>query len=164
MHEQAFEWVRRHATTAAVSVLDIGGRDINGSPRHLYPNAARYVVLDNQPDRGVDIVADAATWTPDQRYEVVLCLEVFEHTPAWPDILHTAYRALVPGGILVLTMAGPGRPEHSAVDGGPALHPGEHYANIEPADLTIALHTAGYRDIYVDQRHDPQDVRAIAYR
>ena len=39
-------WVAAHATTDPVTVLDLGGRDTNGSPRHLFPNAVVYHVLD----------------------------------------------------------------------------------------------------------------------
>jgi hypothetical protein len=33
VHEQAYDWITRHATEEPVDVLDIGGRDINGSCR-----------------------------------------------------------------------------------------------------------------------------------
>ena len=39
MHPEAMEWVAKHATGDPVSVLDLGGRYINGSPRELFPNA-----------------------------------------------------------------------------------------------------------------------------
>jgi len=42
-----------------------------------------------------------------------------------------AFRMLEPGGMFVMTAAGPGRAPHSAVDG-KGLQPGEHYANIDP--------------------------------
>ena len=34
MHAEAYDWVTPHATDRAVAVLDIGGRNVNGSPRH----------------------------------------------------------------------------------------------------------------------------------
>lgn len=162
MHAEAMEWISRHRTAAAISVLDIGGRNINGSPRHLFPNAD-YTVLDIADDDGVDIVADAATWKPDRRYDVVVCAEVFEHTPHWVYIVATAWRALRKGGLFVATMAGPGRESHSAVDGG-VLKPGEHYANIDPAELTTALQGGLLRfgEVTVDQLG--ADVRCAARR
>lgn len=163
MHPEAREWVSRYASADPISVLDIGGRDINGTSRDLFA-AAEYTVLDIAAGPGVDIVADAATWTPDREYDLVLCTEVFEHTPSWPQICATAHKACRPGGRVVLTMAGPGRPEHSAVDGGWTLHPGEHYANIHPHDLLQALEAAGWRDIIVDRQDSPADVRATAVK
>jgi hypothetical protein len=156
-------WVAGHATTQPVRVIDLGGRFINGSPRHLFPNAAGYTVLDQLPGPNVDIVADASTWDPGgQRFDVALLLEVCEHTPVWPTIIGTAYKVLEPGGCIIVTTAAPGRPVHSGVDGGPVLHPGEQYANIAPADLQQALEAAGFVEITVDIQPSPADVRAVA--
>lgn len=164
MHTEAYEWVRRHATDKPVAVLDLGGRNINGSVRPLFPNATIYRVVDIADGPGVDVVADAATWTPDGLYDVVVCCETFEHTKSWPEICQTAYRACRPGGMLIATMAGPGRPEHSGIDGEFRLHPGEYYGNVAPGDLWQALRAAGWRHIHVDQQPVPADVRAVAYR
>jgi SAM-dependent methyltransferase len=163
VHDQALEWIAAHATDEAVSVLDIGGRDVNGSPRHLFPSAA-WTVLDELPGDGVDIAADAATWDPgDRRWDVVLCAEVFEHTPAWARICATAFRACAPGGRLIVTTAAPGRPPHSGADGG-TVRLGEHYGNIEPAALRRALEVAGWADVVVDMQQNPADVRAVAVK
>jgi SAM-dependent methyltransferase len=164
MHYEAYDWVARHATDDTVAVLDLGGRDINGSVRDLFPGADPYVSLDIADGPGVDVVADASTWTPDREYDVLVCCEVFEHTAAWPQICATAYKALRPGGTLILTMAGPGRPEHSAVDGGWVLHPGEHYGNVEPGHLLAVLEECGFANVTVDQQAIPADVRAYAVR
>jgi SAM-dependent methyltransferase len=164
VHAEAFAWVEQYRTDAPVAVLDIGGRNINGTPRPLFPNATVYTVLDIAPGDGVDIVADAAKWEPDRSYDVVVCCEVFEHTDVWPAILRTAYCALKRGGVFITTMAGPGREVHSAVDGGPVLYDGEHYANVEAADLEAELKAAGFRDVVVHEQTTSCDVRAVAYR
>lgn len=163
MHADAYAWVKRHATSAAVSVLDVGGRNVNGSPRDLFPAADPYTVLDILPGDGVDIVADAATWTPDRAYDVAVCCEVLEHTPAWREICATAYAALRPGGLAILTMAGPGRAPHSAFDGGP-VRDGEYYANVYPGDLEVVLKECGFADVVVDYQPAPADTRAVAYK
>jgi SAM-dependent methyltransferase len=155
-------WVAGHATTQPVRVIDLGGRFINGSPRHLFPNAAGYTVLDQLPGPNVDIVADASTWDPGgRRFDVALLLEVCEHTPTWPVICRTAFRALEPGGRFIVTTAAPGRPPHSGIDGGP-LKFGEYYSNIPPLDLRLALEAAGFVKITVDVQPSPADVRAVA--
>lgn len=162
MHPEAFAWVAAHATADEVEVLDIGGRNINGSVRDLFPNATRYVAVDIRDGEGVDIVANAATWTPDREYDVVVSTETFEHTHEWPAILSTAYKACRAGGKLILTMAGPGRAVHSAIDGGPSLHPGEYYGNVEPDDLERLLRADGWSEIAVDYRASSCDTRAVA--
>jgi hypothetical protein len=168
MHEAAMAWIAKHATSDPVTVLDIGGRDVNGSPRHLFPAAAAYTVLDIRPgelDTDVDIIADAATWNPSgQAWDVVICAETFEHTASWRAICRTAYAACAPGGRLIVTTAAPGRPPHSAVDGAFRLLPGEHYANIRPAELGRVLAEAGWADVVVDVQPSPADVRAVAVK
>jgi hypothetical protein len=57
-------WIAEHATSEPVTVLDLGGRDINGSPRRLFPAATRYTVLDIRPGDGVLIVTTAAPGRP----------------------------------------------------------------------------------------------------
>jgi SAM-dependent methyltransferase len=156
-------WIAKHATSEPVTVLDLGGRDINGSPRHLFPAATRYTVLDIRPGDGVDIVADAAMWDPGgATWDVVICAETFEHAADWRQICRTAYAACTPGGRLIVTTAAPGRPPHSAVDGEFRLLPGEHYANIRPAELGRVLAEAGWADVVVDVQPSPADVRAVA--
>lgn len=164
MHAEAYAWVQRHATNRPVSVLDIGGRDINGSVRPLFPNATVYRVLDIADGPNVDVVADAATWVPDMEYDVVVAAETFEHTEAWPQICTTAYKACAAGGVFIATMAGPGRPAHSAIDGGWTLHAGEYYGNVEPHDLHRVLVTCGWNNVIVDQQQSPADVRAVAWK
>lgn len=164
MHPEAYAWVARYATTEPAAVLDVGGRNINGSVRDLFPGADPYVALDIREGEGVDIVADAAVWSPDREYDVVVCTEVFEHTPDWPQICKAIFAALRPGGRVILTMAGPGRPPHSAIDGGWQLHPGEYYGNVGPAELAAGLVAADFGGIVVDYQPSPADTRAVAVR
>lgn len=156
-------WVAAHATDEPVTVLDLGGRDTNGSPRHLFPNAAAYRVLDAVDGPDVDVVADAATWVPDCEYDVVVACELFEHTPSWPEICLTAYKALVSGGRFVVTTAKPGRPPHGAW-GAPSPGPGEWYQNVDPDRLRVVLDQAGFTGVVIDERPWPADVRAVAVR
>ncbi len=140
MHPQAALWiadiVTSHGLTGAPSVLDLGGRDVNGTIHNLFHAKPR--TLDILPSEGVDIVADAATWEPDALYDVVLCTEVFEHTPDWPQIIDTARFALRPMGTLIATCARDARPPHSAIDGG-GLREGEYYANLSADVLAFTM-------------------------
>ena len=154
------QWVAKYATDDPVTVLDLGGRDTNGSPRGLFPNAAAYLVLDAVDGPDVDVVADAATWTPDREYDVVVACELFEHTRAWPEICLTAHEALTPGGMFVVTTA---KPPHGAW-GAPSPEPGEWYENVDPERLRVVLHQAGFADVVIDERPWPADVRAVAVR
>ena len=110
------------------------------------------------------MVADAATWCPapgPAPPEVVLCCEVLEHTAAAEAIVRNAYALLAPGGRLVVTAAAPGRPPHSAVDGGP-LRPGEYYRNVPPGELAGWLREAGFTLEALENHPDRGDVYALA--
>jgi trans-aconitate methyltransferase len=98
----------------------------------------------------VDIVADATTWTPDREYDVIVCTEVFEHTPDWRQICKTAGAACRRGGRIVVTCAGPGRHPHSGVEA-TALQPGEYYANVSKVELSEALAAVGWRHVVVER-------------
>ena len=163
MHAQALDWFRRHAVAGEVSVLDIGGRDINGTVHVLYPDA-EYVSLDIRPGPGVDIVADAASWRTERRFDVVVCAEVFEHTDVWREICATAYSVLNPGGAFIVTCAGPGRAPHSAIDGSPQVREEEHYGNVGPDELERELKSCGFVDVEVDYLPGACDTRAVAWK
>lgn len=156
MHTEAHDYVARFATSAEVDVIEIGSRDINGTVRDLFPNA-RYVGVDVVDGKGVDVVADAATWTPKRKADIVVCCEVFEHTDAWQDIVANAAKMLRKGGRLIVTCAGPGRKPHSAVDGG-ALRDDEFYANVTADELHDAMHAAGL--VSVQSEEAGYDTRA----
>lgn len=146
MHPQALEFYRRNLQhLPALRVVEFGACDMNGSVRQVYPQAASWLGVDRQPGPGVDVIADAATWTTPTLYDVCVCAEVFEHTPFWREIISTARLALVDGGLFVASCATGRRPAHSAVDGGP-IRDGEYYENVDPDDLWLELDRQGWSD------------------
>lgn len=146
MHGSALDWVRGSFGTwkmvqpdGPINVLEFGSLDINGSVRYIFsPYIGSYIGLDLQDGPGVDVVADAATYDDGITYDVVVCCEVFEHTPAWPDIVGNAYNRLRVGGLFVATMAGEGRPPHSAIDENP-IREWEYYGNVMYDDMAAVL-------------------------
>lgn len=140
MHVQAMDFIAASAAgLSPQSVLEIGSLDINGSVRPLFAGAATYHGLDLVAGDGVDEVADAATWDPgDRRFDLVVSAEVLEHAPAWRDVLGTMWRALRPGGTLLMTCATDPRPPHSAVDGWD-VRDDEWYANVAAAEVRSVL-------------------------
>lgn len=137
MHAEAFAYVARWATEEAVSVVEIGARHTWGPRlRPLFPNAT-YVGIDPVAGDDVDVVANGATWQPDKPVDVVICAEVFEHTPRWEDIVVNAAAMLKPGGRVIFTCAGPGRAVHGVNDDDPD-RPG-WYANVHFSDLVAAM-------------------------
>lgn len=151
MHEAVLSWVGQFRSPDDLAVLDIGGRDLNGSTRPLFPNANPYHVLDVLPGPKVDFVADAAEWTSELKYDLVVCTETFEHAEKWRGIIATAWNVLRPGGWLIFTCAGPGRPPHSGVEAVWGLIGDEWYANVSPQEIAAELTEQGWTEIEAHQ-------------
>jgi len=98
-------------------VLEVGSRNVNGSPRDLcQPRASRYVGCDLDPGDGVDVIADATRLTtvfPPGSFDVVISTEMLEHVPDWPSAWTELMAVLRPGGLLILSTRSPGFPLHS---------------------------------------------------
>lgn len=146
MHTEAYDFVAHVVATTSAGkasrVLDVGGRDVNGTVRPLFESAEAYHVLDIRPGPNVNIVADASMWEPVRGwYDVAVCTETFEHTRVWPAMVRMMARAVRPGGIVIVTAACDPRLPHSAVDGCD-LRPGEHYENVHPARLVSVMSEA----------------------
>lgn len=149
MHEAVKVWVAEKRPKNADFVIEYGSQDMNGSVRDLF-DGSNYVGVDIAAGEGVDVVADAAVWVPDDPVDLILCLEVFEHTHKWPQIVFNAYQSLNPGGMFIATAAGPGRLPHSGRKAGP-IESDEWYENIPPSWLFWRLTEVGFIDIEVDQ-------------
>lgn len=160
MHPAAYAFVERTVTQFGPGefVVEFGARDINGSVRGLFGNA-RYLTTDIAAGPGVDLVADGATYEPGVAPDRVVCCEVLEHTPAAEAIVTNALRIVRPGGLVILTAAGPGRAPHSAMDGGP-VGADEYYANVDPDVLRAWLRPAAVS--YIEQNVEACDVYAWA--
>ena len=146
MHAEAWQWLEaqiRPRLVCAARALDIGGYDVNGSPRALFTYTTEYCVLDTRAGANVDIVADAVTWTPSRdlrgAFDVTVCTEVFEHVQHWRAIVYNLWLTLKPGGTCLITCATHPRPAHSIV----GLEPppaDEWYANVPADDILPVLH------------------------
>lgn len=162
MHDAVLAYVAANLPEQHRDILEFGSRNINGSLRQLAPDA-RYVGVDLYQGPDVDIVGDAGTVTIGELFDVVLCAEVFEHAPDDQCIAMctNALAHLRPGGTFLATMAGPGRHEHSAIDGN-GLQAGEFYRNIDKALLASWLIAAGFAEFTIDR--DGLDMRCTAVK
>ena len=154
MHAEAMSWLSEQAAglQGVDTVIDLGGRNINGSPRGLWPSA-EWTVVDLHPGPGVDVVADCRDWAPEEKVDLVVCAEVLEHTDDVPGVLDSAASWLTQGGTLLITAAADPRAPHSHHDGGP-LQPGEHYANVTEQALQEALSVGWYDpEVVIDRVH-----------
>ena len=138
MHAAVKRYVRAHLPRYYASVIEVGSLDINGGVSGLLDPEAMYTGIDVQPGFGVDVVADFTTYRHPYPVDLILCLEVLEHTPKWAEIIKAAHRNLKPGGTLILTCATIGRAPHSAKSAG-WMPSGEFYQNVLHADLDTQM-------------------------
>lgn len=159
MHDAVIEWCDRFASDASLFAIDVGGRDVNGTCRHLWPNAV-WLTVDQRDGPGVDMVLDAATWTgPTLAADLVVCTEVFEHTPQWAAIIAHAHGWLNAEGVMIVTCAGPGRAPHRLGLDDDVTAPG-WYLNLTPNELAAELAFSFEHWVVA---HDGDDLRAIAW-
>ncbi len=160
MHDSARSFVARIVSGRQFGhVVEVGGRNINGGVVDLIDYTRSYTSLDLYDGPGVDVVTDVRDWTPPHLVDLVICCEVLEHADDPAGVVKSCLAMLAPGGLFVMTCAGPGRAPHSGHDGGP-VRPDEHYANIEPADMHGWL--AGLDQVLVEHIEHLGDLYATA--
>jgi SAM-dependent methyltransferase len=162
MHAEALNWLTQHAQGLGriVLLVDVGGRNINGSVRPLF-DAERIIGVDLYPGPEVDVVCDVRGWEPDALADVVVCAEVLEHAPDAAGVVRACRRLLKPGGRLLLTAAAPPRAPHSGHDG-LDVREGEYYGNVEPLALAKWLSCFSRHEITYDRHHGDVYAEAIA--
>ncbi len=115
---QILDFIRR--TRAALSlpagrVLEVGSRDVNGTPRSAFPDASGYVGVDMEPGPGVDLVCNGERLSdqfPPDSFDSVVCCEVLEHCVRPWVVVEGMRKVLRPGGLLWVTTPTFGLPEH----------------------------------------------------
>ncbi len=163
MHDEVMAWVE--LVRAGIPdieealVLELGSRDVNGSPRRLFDGCKGYVGVDLAPGRGVDVVMDCRAFDGGHRFDVCLCLEAMEHEKDPAVFIRAAEAALRRGGILILSAAAPPRMPHSC-DGKRVGT--EYYTNIQPEYLKMLLREWFDVTIHYDGRHGDVYATAIA--
>ena len=121
-------------------VLEVGSQDINGSVRHHFADCD-YTGIDLGEAAGVDIVVSIIDYNTPNVYDVVISSEMLEHCKEWDEALKQMYENTKPGGLFILTCAGPNRQEHGTNNHTPqdSKFTLEHYRNIAIEDFSSVL-------------------------
>lgn len=129
-----------------VSVLDFGSLDINGNNRMFFENILNYVGVDLSEGNNVDIVSMAHEYKSNQKFDVVMSTEMFEHDIFWRQSFLNAFSLLENNGLLIFTCAGYGRREHGTYRSEDWLSPtskldiwGNYYENRATSDFIHIL-------------------------
>lgn len=127
------------------SVLEIGSLDINGSVRPFFTDC-RYLGLDVGRGPGVDLVCGGQDYDgADASFDVVCSFEAMEHNPHWQATFANMLRLVKPGGMVLMTCATRGRPEHGTTRTSPADSPltigigWDYYRNLTAGDFAQAF-------------------------
>lgn len=160
MHKAAFDFLTRSIEGKTFArVLDIGSFDVNSAAQRMNPRDlfADYYGIDMRAGPGVDEVVGAAEFDGKGKYDLVISMEAMEHCPEPASIISCAWRSLAPGGLFILTAAGPERAPHGC-DGG--LVKDEWYQNISTEDLYTLLDS--WSSVSVHHNPSAGDVYATA--
>lgn len=125
------------------SVLEVGSKDVNGSPRSVVAalKPRSYFGIDIEPGPGVDAVVSIHDLLAlDASYDAIIATEVLEHVEDWRDAIHQLKATVKPGGVIVLTTRRPGFPRH--------CHPHDHWR------FTRGNLAAAFQDFWVRQVED----------
>jgi SAM-dependent methyltransferase len=117
-------------------VLEVGSLDINGSIRPLFHDCD-YIGLDVAPGPAVDVVCQGQEYdAPSFSFDVVVSCEAMEHNPHWVKTFENMFRLCRPGGLVLMTCATTGRPEHGTTRTEPQSSP-----------LTVSLGWTYYKNL-----------------
>ena len=127
-----------------IVVVEIGSQDVNGraSDSFLLTNRSVWIGLDIGPGKNVDfVIPGELIQLPDSWADMAISTECFEHTPKWREILINMIRITRPGGMIVLTFAGPGRRAHGTIDTKsiPSPYTTDYYRNVSLMELTHCI-------------------------
>ncbi len=116
-------------------VLEIGSLDINGSVRQFFDDC-QYIGVDLGAGKGVDLIAKGEELTYDDGlFDTVISCECLEHNPEWVKTFNNMAR--MASGIVIMTCATTGRPEHGTRRTSPSDAPfcGDYYRNLTEQDI-----------------------------
>lgn len=125
-------------------VLECGSYNINGTVRDYF-DGCYYRGIDIHDGDGVDFLISIVQFHEQATdfWDVVICSEALEHDREWKESWDAMIGLLAPGGLLIMTCAGPDRPEHGTTAVGPNLSPAtnDYYGNRKLEDFYIPPHT-----------------------
>ena len=148
-HPRQREFVRLVATGLPAffhkaKVLEVGSLNINGSVREFFTDCD-YLGLDVGAGPDVDLVCEGQRYdAPDHTFDQVISCEAMEHNPFFQETFRNMIRMCKPGGLITLTCATTGRPEHGTARSEPGQSPltvdqgWNYYRNLTRRDFAAA--------------------------
>lgn len=117
-------------------VLEVGSLNINGSIRQFFTDCD-YTGIDIGPGQDVDVVCSGHEFDAPS-FDVAASCECFEHNPFWAQTFLNMWRLLKPDGLLFMSCATTGRPEH-----------GTSRTTVKDSPLTVQKNWEYYRNLTI---------------
>jgi SAM-dependent methyltransferase len=131
-------------------VCEVGSLNINGTVRVFF-ESCDYLGYDVEHGPDVDIAQEGQLiGEPTGSVDVVVSTECFEHNPFWAETLANMLRICRPEGLVVVTCATSGRPEHGTTRTTPGDSPltvglgWNYYRNLSAEDFAGASNLHGW--------------------
>lgn len=122
-----------------ISVLEVGSWNVNGSVRKYFENC-RYIGIDLAPGKDVDLVVAGNEYRSEERFDVSISCECFEHNKFWAETFVNMVNHCKPNGLVVMTCATTGRGVHGTSQHHPETSLsigtfGDYYKNLTEEDF-----------------------------
>lgn len=116
--EVFFATYSKYFKDSLVTVVDIGAQDVNGSLKEVCPKDFKYIGVDFQNGKGVDIVLSDPYTLPfeNETIDIVVSSSCFEHSEMFWVIFLEILRVLKPTGIFYLNVPSDGGVHKYPVD------------------------------------------------
>lgn len=91
------------------TLLEVGSLNVNGSVREIYGGASKYVGIDMQPGKDVDMVLnghDILSVFEANSFDMVVCCETLEHDDQFWVTVDRMRAVVKPGGWMIITNPG----------------------------------------------------------
>lgn len=156
----------------SLRILEVGSCDVNGSIREiLSPITGTYLGVDLAVGPNVDLVIAPECRLSDLgTFDLIVSAEALEHDPGAFVTVNSMCDALASDGLLLISAASKGRPEHGTARSGAFQSPGtssigiNHYENIDANKLQSALELHCFEHLEVTYNWRTFDVYALASR
>lgn len=123
-------------------VLEVGSLNINGSVRQFFEKPLEYIGVDLGPGPGVDMVCSGHELPfAENLFDITISCECFEHNQFWEETFQNMHYCTKDGGLIVMSCATDGRPEHGTHGANPFDAPftNDYYRNLNVNDFSVAF-------------------------
>lgn len=133
-------------------VIDIGGMDVNGSLRQFFGHASKFISVDIEAGRGVDVIISPTDKLPfeDGSVDAVVSTSCFEHDPCFWVTFREMCRIVKPGGFIYVNAPSDG-PYHR--------HPGDNWRFYHDAGQSLAY----WSGLKIEEKSYPVAVEEVFF-